>query len=348
MPHLPALDGLRAIAILAVLAYHSGLLSGGFIGVDLFFALSGFLITRLLIAEHAAEGDLRLSHFWARRALRLVPALVAALVLAVAVSRRIEMPLEPGWAAAALLYASNLLIGWAHVYPIGLVSHTWSLAMEEQFYLLWPPIVALGLRRGLRPVLGAAVLLSLGPALARLAYCTVHPGDPYRDPTLWLRIYFAPEMRFDAIALGCLAAVILARRSVPDGSSARAVVAAAGVAGLSWLGFVALRGDIGMLVAQPLLFSVTALAATAVVVAAVRVPAFAIPLGARPFVWLGRISYGLYLYHVIVFVGLAEKPLAVRWGVALGLAAASWWVLERPILALKRRFARPGTAGPLR
>lgn len=335
MTHLPALDGLRGIAILAVLAYHSGILSGGFVGVDLFFALSGFLITRLLIAERDRHGDVRLGRFWIRRALRLAPALVAALLLAVPVSRFIEMPLEPTWIAATLLYASNLLIGWGHVYPIGLVSHTWSLAMEEQFYLLWPPLVLIAMRTGRHRVCLAAGVLAVAPCVLRLVWVATHANDP----ALWLRVYFAPEMRFDAIALGCLGGawttMPLAKDPRFDGA-----IAGAALVGAGWLGWIAVRCEIGTLVAAPMLFSLTSLAATTVVLAAVRIERFARPLAWKPLVLLGRISYGLYLVHVIVFVALDRRPIALRWAVALAIAVASWWLVERPFLRLKRRFER--------
>jgi peptidoglycan/LPS O-acetylase OafA/YrhL len=339
LPYLRALDGLRGLAILAVLAYHSGLLPGGFVGVDLFFALSGFLITTLLLAERRRYGDLALRAFWARRALRLVPALVAAVALAVAVSRWIGMPLEATWIAATLLYGSNLLIGYGHDYPIGLLSHTWSLGMEEQFYLLWPPLVALSLRWGIGGVFGAATLLSVVPALLRLAYEAANPGDPYTDPTLWTRIYFAPEMRFDAIAVGCWAAAGSILRPW-TGRVWDVVVTVAALVGAAWLGFVCLHADIGMLVARPMLFSATALASTAIVVAAARESFLTRPLAWAPLVGLGKISYGLYLYHPIVLVGLDSAPLWIRWTLAIGLATASWWLWERLFLRLKGRYAR--------
>ncbi|MFO0691728.1 MAG: acyltransferase [Myxococcota bacterium] len=339
MPHLRALDGLRGISILAVLAYHSGLVPGGFVGVDLFFALSGFLITRLLIGEHQVHGDVRLLGFWARRALRLVPAMAVAVPLAIGVSRAIGMPLEPTWILATLLYASNLLIGFGHVYPIGLLSHTWSLGMEEQFYLLWPPLVVLALRGGARGVCVAAAVLSLVPALLRWAYLAANPGDPYTDPELWTRIYFSPDMRFDAIALGCLAGAASIAFAV-RGRLADRVAEGAAVVGLLWLGHVCLNADIGTLVSRPVLFSATSLAASAVVVAAARETLLARLLGLAPLVALGRISYGLYLYHVIVFVGLGDQSVGIRWVAAIALAAVSWWLLERPILRLKVRFER--------
>lgn len=345
MRHQPALDGLRGISILAVLAYHSGLVSGGFVGVDLFFALSGFLITRLLVAEHAKAGRIGLLAFWARRALRLLPALAAAVGLAVVVSRWIGMPLEPTWIAATLLYASNLLIGFGHVYPIGLLSHGWSLAMEEQFYLVWPPLVAWAMRWGVRGVGVVAAILSLAPAIWRSVYVVGHPGNPYSDPELWTRVYFAPDMRFDAIALGCLAGAGWSFFGAP-GRRADLVALGAGLLGAGWLVEVCLNAEIGTLVSQPMLFSATSLAATAIVVAAARELRVLRALEWKPLVALGRISYGLYLYHVIVFVGLDAWPVAVRWLVAIALAAVSFLAWERPFLVLKRRFERSAEDAP--
>jgi len=295
MGHLRALDGLRGVAILGVLAYHSRLVPGGFVGVDLFFALSGFLITTLLLAERERHGDVRLPAFWARRFLRLVPALVGAVALAAFASSRLGLPLPRTWIAATLVYASNLLIGYGGVYPIGILSHTWSLGMEEQFYLLWPPLLLLSARRGVGGVALAAAILSVVPAGLRLAYAAAHPGDP----NAWLRIYFAPDMRFDAIALGCLAAALL-RVAPADGRRSEAGFALAALAGAAWLALVTVGAHIGTLVAHPMLFSVTSLAATAIVVGAVRVGAVGRALSLAPLVWLGKISYGLYLLHVTV------------------------------------------------
>ena len=350
MPHVLALDGLRGLAILAVVAYHAGILRGGFVGVDLFFALSGFLITRLLMIERDRHGDVRLDLFWARRARRLVPALVVAIVLAIGVSQAVGMPLETLWIVATLCYASNVLIGWFHVYPLGVLSHGWSLALEEQFYLLWPPLLVVVSRFGSRALIAAAAVLAIVPALLRLAYRAAHPGDPYTDPTLWLRLYFAPEMRFDAIALGCLGAVLSGRllsnqpaiASAASGERRRiaALAAVGAVSGLGWLAFMAVTADIGTFVGEPLLFSLTSLAAIALVLGAQLAPSLARVLGWGPLVALGRISYGLYLYHAILFFALDRSPVALRVAVAVALATVSYWTLERPILGLNRRYAR--------
>jgi peptidoglycan/LPS O-acetylase OafA/YrhL len=332
--YLRALDGLRGVAILGVLAYHSRLLRGGFVGVDLFFALSGFLITSLLVEEWKKHGDVHLLGFWARRILRLAPALVVTVLLAVGGSSLRGIPLRGSWVAAALLYGSNLVIGYGHVYPLGLLSHTWSLGMEEQFYLVWPLLLVGVARWGMRGVCGAAAVLCIVPAILRFQYEATHAGDPH----LWLRVYFAPDMRMDALAMGCLAGGWLGLGAPPGPSATRAIQIAAVVGSLA-LGAIALVARITTIVATPVLFSVIALSATAIVVGAVRLPSFEWLLSSPPLVWLGKISYGLYLLHMIVFNVLAQ-PLWLKWLIAIGLAALSRVVVERPFLLLKDRFDR--------
>lgn len=329
MPHLPALDGLRAIAILAVLAYHSGLLSGGFVGVDLFFALSGFLITRLLVAEHAAQGDLRLPLFWARRALRLVPALVAALVLAVGVSRWIEMPLEPSWALATLLYGSNLLIGWGHVYPIGLLSHTWSLAMEEQFYLLWPPIVLAVLLLCRRRFGNTASYVAVG-AVALVgsiasAVWMVHLYTPGADPS---RVYYGTDTRAQAMLMGAVLSVIVLVHGPLRSRAARLALVVASPLCLVFVVAPWFAGDAtwihdffygryGLL-----LYSV----ATCVVLWRLVQPASG-ALGAglswAPVRWVGGISYEMYLWHWPTYLVLTSDRTGLSGGTLFAVRIAT-------------------------
>src|SRR5882672_8926270 len=147
----PSLDGVRAIAILAVLACHCEWLQSGYLGVDVFFALSGFLITSLLLEEYTATGTITLRWFYARRALRLLPALLGLLVVGTSVIL-FTVPAEYGplalhEAAAVLFYVANW--AWLIGLPLGLYGHTWSLAIEEQFYMLWP-LALLGLLRVIR------------------------------------------------------------------------------------------------------------------------------------------------------------------------------------------------------
>src|SRR5262249_38671964 len=134
----PALDGLRALAILLVIAYHDRLLVGGFLGGQLFFVLCGYLITSILECEWPSRGSISLARFYARRFLRLAPALGLFVLTAWVVTHALKPGLASGlkgaWALSALFYASNLLIAYGREYPLGLVSISWSLALEEQFY----------------------------------------------------------------------------------------------------------------------------------------------------------------------------------------------------------------------
>src|SRR5450432_4160027 len=179
MPHVPALDGLRGIALLGVLFFHAnGALPGGYLGVDLFFVLSGFLITSLLLAEHRETGRIALSAFWVRRARRLFPALLS-LMPAVALYGRYfakadELKVLRSQALATLAYVANWHAIFEHrsywqlfAAPSPL-EHTWSLSIEEQFYLVWPLLVVLLLRRGT-----SRSLLVVSLVLGALSMCAM-------------------------------------------------------------------------------------------------------------------------------------------------------------------------------
>src|SRR5580700_9691604 len=179
LPRLPAIDGLRAVAVSAVLLYHLPVawLPGGFLGVDVFFVISGFLITSLVTAEVQRTGRIDLGHFWLRRARRLLPALLFMLAVVVAVSTffaRDALSLLASDLPAVLGYFTNWWLLFHHVsyfQSVGrppLVLHLWSLAVEEQFYLLWPLIVLLVVGRHRRT--GRIGWVALGGALASSAW----------------------------------------------------------------------------------------------------------------------------------------------------------------------------------
>jgi peptidoglycan/LPS O-acetylase OafA/YrhL/Flp pilus assembly protein TadD len=341
----PALDGLRAVAILAVIGYHDGWLVGGFLGVDLFFALSGFLITSLLLEEWEERGRIAIGRFYARRFLLLAPAL-GVFVGVLFLTTHVLLPdlrdeLRPRWALAALLYWANVLIGYAREYPLGVVSICWSLAQEEQFYLLWP----LGLRtlvtRGVsRPAaaLGAAGLC-LG--IAALRHLLVASG--HGETNLWLRIYFAPDTRADAILVGCALALYLSWRPL----SRRAVAAgsAAAFLGLAILARLAATRAIVDMVGSPVLIALAAWCSAAVVFGALHARPLVRVLELGPLVWIGKLSYSLYLWHAVgLEVGKAFGPW-LRYPTVLALAVASHLLVERPFLQLKARLA-PGAEAP--
>lgn len=340
--HQPALDGLRGLAVGAVLLGHARLpfLPGGYLGVDLFFVLSGFLITAILLQEQAQTGRIRLLRFYGRRALRLLPALCAVVGVSLlygglgpaAVAR--EMALD---AAGSLLYVENWLRALtAHHGP--LLGHTWSLAIEEQFYLTWP--LLLGARRGTTaPLVAIALLGALASALLRAALFAGPPTVP--------RLYHGTDTRADALLGGCALGLAWATPAVRARlQAAHRLVSAAAWAAAAVLGAVLLRvrADDGWLYRGGL--SLMALCASALLLCAVTAPPR--PLVWPPLRWLGRISYGLYLWHYPVFQvfwihgWLTPAGRLAAAALSVAVAALSYYGLERPFLAFKAALSPIG------
>jgi peptidoglycan/LPS O-acetylase OafA/YrhL len=330
----PSLDGLRGLSILGVLLYHFRVpfFSYGYAGVDVFFVLSGFLITLLLWEEREETGRIDFGAFYLRRARRLFPAL-AVVLLVVATYAYLIRPAGTGIPLGreilgAALYAMNWLLA-LHVIPSGgPLSHTWSLSIEEQFYLIWPLLLAVGARfRRALPVL-------IGLAAAASAVVRNLQWSLGQD---WNRVYFGLDSRAEAILLGCLAGLLAAR-----GVAAR--TGGIGVLGMA-LGLAVSLDETRYLRAGLSIVS----ASTALLLLELVAPGPSLvrrALEARPLVALGRISYGLYLWHVLVLHALLKFPVP-RWGAALGIAASlavaalSYVAVERPFLRLNRRDRRP-------
>jgi len=282
--YLPGLDGLRAIAVIAVIAFHEqlGWAPGGLLGVAVFFTLSGYLITDLLLGQWAASGRLALADFWIRRARRLLPALFVMLAVVsawVTVADRAQLQRLRDAVVAAATYSSNWYLitqnqsYFARFAPPAPLDHLWSLAVEEQFYLVWPWLLLAGLiclrrlRKG-RP--GGATWLAL-PTLALAAGSAVvmvalyHPG---LDPT---RVYEGTDTRAAGVLIGAALALAWPRRSVAVGPRARTLLDAGGLAGLAVIAVMIWRtGQY-----SPFLYRgglVVVSVATAAVIAAVATP----------------------------------------------------------------------------
>ena len=351
--HVPGLDGLRGLALLGVLFFHAkGALPGGYLGVDLFFVLSGFLITSLLLAEHRDTGRIALSAFWARRARRLFPALLSLMPAIAIYSRFFAKPDELQGLRADALATLGYVANWRAIFshksywelfaaPSPL-EHTWSLAIEEQFYVVWPLLVVLVLRRHTRR---SILALSLGlTALSMAAMVALF------DPERVSRVYLGTDTRAAGILAGAALATLLSPGTARKARAVRAldvlgVVSAVGL-GVAWW---KLDGE------SPFLYRgglwLTELAALVLIACAVmgRQSVVARALSFRPLTLLGTISYGVYLWHWPVNVFLTAERAHVRgvwlhgaqFAVTFAIAIVSYRLLERPIRLRGIPFGRP-------
>jgi peptidoglycan/LPS O-acetylase OafA/YrhL len=338
--NIPQLDGLRFVAFLMVFAFHSLpktgssyplvgdaaalVVRGGHFGVDLFFALSSFLITTLLLREIESTGRLNVRAFYIRRALRIWPLFFAFLLFGTFFSGLIGLQqLEGSAAAAYLLFAGNWWVALNGAFSRQFFDHLWSLCVEEQFYLLWPPVVRRMGRRGIR--LSALGLVALG-LVSRAAFVALD----FNDISIWT----ATLTRVDAIGVG----ILLATLPLPRYS-----------------GWIDLVWGVGLIIAGTAVSEIglgwTTLAYLMVAVGCGGVVAGAIRLPAPPawLVYLGRISYGLYVFHMLCLVLVMAhvptgRPLPMLAGVGASLvltiltASLSYQLYEKPFLKLKRRF----------
>lgn len=335
LTYRPFLDGLRAFAVLAVIAYHVECpgTRGGFLGVDVFFVLSGYLITQLLVAEQARDERIDFLGFYARRARRLLPALFVVIAVVTLAGDRLYDPqarhLISRDALASVLYVAN----WSFVVhgqsyfelftdPSPL-RHMWSLAVEEQFYLGWPMLVALLplRRRGGLVILGALV------AASAIALAVLY--DP-EDPS---RAYYGTDARLHEPVIGAIAALLWLRHR--ERLAALRHLAVPCLAAM--LAFVVLLDDEAAAYYRGL--SLTFCVITAVLVLALEAgaPRTRALLGSLPAVWIGKLSYGMYLWHWPIAIALgrtqlhgATRGLAVV-GLTIAIAALSYHLIERPI-----------------
>jgi peptidoglycan/LPS O-acetylase OafA/YrhL len=333
----PALDGVRALAVAPVVGVHAfGLPHEGNLGVDLFFVLSGFLITTLLLEERAATGRISFSAFYRRRAARLMPGLVLMLAIYTIVTRGADP-----WAVVfGATYTSNI----AHLLdpssgPFAL-GHLWSLAQEEQFYLLWPPLLLLLVRRWpalltrliglmiLAVVLEKVVLLSTGASL--------------------LRVYGGPDTHADPILVGCLFGVLFATGRAPKvgrfGGPIALTAVVGGVVTAEW---------VPILHATSILRTAFAVACAFLILAGIEGRSVARALSMRPFTFLGRISYSLYLWHVPIVAAAGATAMAgggmrsvVAVCASVAVATASFYLFEQPLNQRWRQRRAPVVLAP--
>ena len=360
---LTPLDGLRAVAVAMVMAYHggvAGLRTAGFFGVDVFFVLSGFLITTLLLNEQGEAGSIRLGPFWGRRARRLLPGLIVMLIavdLYVAyVAPQGRYPGFRGDALSVVVYFSNwhFIAASSNYFAANglpsLLTHTWSLAIEEQFYLVWPLVLWGAIRlagRVRRPPAAVVLALAAAGALASAGWMAAL----YRAGAGPSRLYYGTDTHAQSILVGAALAGLLALRPSLTERIPATAVAVVGVGGLVWA-----STDLGY--SDPLTYQGGFLAvgflAAVVVAGLVARPtgAAARALSFGPVVYLGRISYGMYLWYFPLFevldhsrTGLSGTGLFVlRCAADVVLAALSFHLVEQPVRHWRRHPHVPGRA----
>jgi len=346
--HYASLDSLRALAVLAVIAYHDDIswARGGFLGVDLFFVLSGFLITTLLILEWQRSDRVALSAFWGRRARRLLPALFIVLALVAIVTVHTIDPWRRAGirndGIASLFYVANWRFiaakqGYFELFSApSPLRHMWSLAIEEQFYLVWPLVTLALLRaaRGSLRLLGAACVVGIAASIAAMAFL-YDAGDPSRA-------YYGTDARAHTILLGALLAVVLA--AWKPGVAARRYIRIAAIVAFGAM-VIAWYAATGTSARYYHGGSAAFAALACIVIAGALQPGFLQrALSLRPLAWIGCISYGLYLFHWPIAVWLVPTRVHLH-GVALNLlrlaltfamATLSYYLVELPIRERRR------------
>jgi len=369
VPYLPGLDGMRALAVVAVMLYHTnnGWVPGGFIGVEVFFVISGYLITLLLIGEHERSDRIDLKQFWLRRARRLLPALylaIALLMVYCSLFEREQLGNLRGDVIAGLTYVSNwyqIWVGQGYTSQLDFVPlrHLWSLAVEEQFYLVWPLVMVGVLRLGRRRLPNVALWLAgIAVAIAAVTAVLYSGATPDQAAAHWTigarqisrndTLYLSTITRASGLLIGAAFAMLwrpvaVVRGPLRDRGRQLDAVAAVGLVGLAvlaWKLHVALDDGSG----DPWLFRggflAVALLTVMMMAAVTHSGAAAGPLLGNPvFVWIGTRSYGLYLFHWPIYQILrgqsGDRLETGQFVLAMALTAAiteaSYRFVETPV-----------------
>jgi peptidoglycan/LPS O-acetylase OafA/YrhL len=373
VPYLPGLDGMRALAVVAVMVYHanSDWLPGGFLGVEMFFVISGYLITLLLISERERTYRISLRHFWLRRARRLLPALFTMMLLVTvwtAIFKDEALGALRGDVIAGFFYVSNWYqiwegLGYTAAGDFAPLRHLWSLAVEEQFYLFWPVVMIFLLgRNGTRQVAAVSRWLFVAAVVITVAVALLYYPGPIAEPDVtpdaywWLgdrpiakidTLYLGTISRLSGIMLGSAFAMVWRPLAIVRGPLRSKGRLFDGVALISIVGFGWLCWNTYLVTpsgADPFLFRggmfLAGLATLAIIAAVTHRGAYANRLLGNPlFRWVGTRSYGLYLYHWPIYQmirGVAGNKLTLgEFVFALLLTAivteVSYRLVETPI-----------------
>ncbi len=352
--HWAPLDGIRGSALLFMLAYHLDRSEpkSGFFSIDMFFVLSGFLITSLLVGEREKSGLIHFGNFYARRALRLLPALFELLVLVLVLSLIFGNRVESHQTLTSIPYTLFYIANWHQVYgylgSLGMLDHTWSLSLEEQFYFIWP-ITLVGL---LTVFKNNRRLLAIGlmcASVGDMIYRYVLVWDNHSFPSGFLRVYYATDTHCDGLLMGCGMALLLASRTKPASDLARKLSKASACVGVVVLAVVmfAFNPFIVSSYANGIPIAVFSVAAIIWNLVTDPVRWIAAILGSKPFVFLGKRSYGFYLLHWPIYIlitsywGIHRNRCDLTELVLTFIAGTlSYKYIEEPFLRRKVKFQR--------
>jgi peptidoglycan/LPS O-acetylase OafA/YrhL len=356
----PPLTGIRALGITAVLVYHSNFktMPGAWAMLQVFFVLSGFLITAMLAGEGKRNGRISLSAFYSRRAVRLLPPLVlvvammgiyAAFVHVADASQRIW-----GDSAAALFYYADYRQAFGHAPFFGFLAQTWSLSVEEQFYIIWSVLMVAAVATGHRRLAYVFAIGGMALSVGDRLYLALHV--PRFTGAVFYRIYYAFDSRADALLLGCLLGLLASDGYLNDWplwarrlTTGAALVATAGMAWILW--YAPLFREALVIWQLP---ATTVACAVIIVYFVVNPVGWGSRLvGLGVFVFVGNISYTIYVVHFPVYVAL--QPNGTHWGfwptellrlaIIFGIAILSWFFIERPLMRWRQRSAERALSG---
>ena len=310
-------------------------LEPGFLGVDIFFVLSGFLITSLLLKDWQRNQPGMFRRFYMRRALRLLPALYAILIASFFVALWEKFPMDIQWRTTwhALLYLNNWNVVWNPNAAQNDLGHLWSLGIEEQFYIIWPAIL-IGL-----VALKIPNKVIMGLVAITIAVVAWHRNELWNQGVSWLNLYIRTDTRVDSLLVGALFALIYRHIRIN-----RKILSYA--ASIAFLGIVYIKYNHGGSFIYQGGFTVIAILAGIVILAAVESAWIGnVVLTWKPLVILGKVSYGLYLWHMLVFQVMGRhftwgpKSVRIMIGIIIvsAITAASWFFIEKPFLRLKDR-----------
>lgn len=351
--YTPELDGLRGISILWVMFFHAGFphMRGGFIGVDIFFVLSGFLITVLLILEYDRLGRISLKNFYIRRILRLGPALICLLIIFCLVSA-IVLDIEKAKsnyldALIALFYLSNWSRAFA-IHPPDFIGHTWSLSIEEQFYLFWPVFLVFLLNKSVkRSYIAIITILIATISWFFRVYLLLNDASPER-------LYNGLDTRADGLMIGCFIGILAGSGCFTDNvrrmlKKILIIITPVSMFCLFIFSFFLNWKDPKMFAFGFIIVEIFAAILILDVIVG-RQNFIRKILSMRWLVWIGSISYGLYLWHYPVFRSMRAMGFNLSITMTLGIgitfliATVSYYFMERPILKIKRKYARASLA----